>query len=452
MNNKNFLIIPIKGMHCRSCEILIEDELREVKNVSGVEVNYKIGEAKVFYEQIIPDKSALEKKITKNGYSLGVENKKPLINKNSKDYKNLGLAFLIIFLLYLILKLLGIIDFNINPNEKNLSWGFILLIGLVAGLSTCMALVGGLVLSLTAKFAVDNPTATISQKFKPHLFFSIGRIVAYTLLGGLLGIIGSALKISNTANGIMVILVAFLMIFIGLQLTAIFPRFSNLKIVLPKFIARFFNHKSDNYSNQGALVLGALTFFLPCGFTQAMQLYAISTGSFFSGAVALGLFALGTAPGLLSIGGLSSLVKGRFKEVFFKSAGLAVIIFGLFNLVSGYNLISLTFDSVEKDKKINKVVNRNIVIENGFQIIKMTENNRGYSPNNFTLQKGIPVRWIINAEAPYSCASALIVPKYKIRSFLKAGENVIEFTPTEVGVVTFSCSMGMYRGRFNIVE
>lgn len=452
MNNKKCLSIPIKGMHCRSCEILIEDNLKEIKNVSSVEVSYKTGEAKVFYDHELPNSSEIEKIISDSGYKVGYEKKLSLITKNISDYENLGLAFLILIVIYLSLKFFGISDISLDTNGNNLSSGFIILIGLVAGFSTCMALVGGLVLGLSSKYVISRPQATASQKFKPHLFFGLGRIISYTLLGGFLGLIGSAFKFSSLVNGIVIILVGIVMFIMGLQLINIFPRLSNFKITLPKRVARLFGFNgNDNYSNKGAAILGALTFFLPCGFTQAVQLYAISTGNFWLGATAMGLFALGTAPGLLSIGGITAVVKGIFKEIFFKVAGLAVIVFSLFNLASGYALTSLDFN-----KKVNletkNISDPNVVLENGVQTVYMKETNRGYSPNSFVIKKDIPVRWIINAEAPYSCASALIVPKYKIRTFLNAGENIVEFTPTNVGVVSFSCSMGMYTGRFNVVE
>jgi sulfite exporter TauE/SafE/copper chaperone CopZ len=452
MNNKKFLSIPIKGMHCRSCEILVEDNLKEVENVSSVEVSYKTGEAKIFYDNEAPNDSEIIKIINKSGYDIGRGGKSPFINKNRRDYEYLGLALLILTVIYLTLKLLGIGDISLDTQSSNLSSGFIILIGLVAGFSTCMALVGGLVLGLSTKYALSRPQATASQKFKPHLFFGLGRIVSYAVLGGFLGVIGSAFKISSMLNGVLIILVALIMFVMGLQLVNIFPRLSNFKIVLPKRVVRFFGFgNSDDYSNKGAAILGALTFFLPCGFTQAVQLYAISTGSFLSGAMVMGLFALGTAPGLLSIGGITSIVKGEIKEIFFKVAGLAVIIFSLFNLSSGYTLTSLDFNKkVNLENKIT--TDPNVVFKDGVQVVYMKETNRGYSPNSFTIKKGIPVRWVIDAEAPYSCASALIVPKYKIRTFLKAGENIVEFTPTNVGVVSFSCSMGMYTGRFNVVE
>jgi sulfite exporter TauE/SafE len=316
-----------------------------------------------------------------------------------------------------------------------------------------MALVGGLVLGLSTKFAASHNDLAVRQKFIPHIFFGLGRIISFTILGGLLGVLGSVLKFSSTVNGLMIILVGLVMIAMGLQLINIFPRFSNFKITLPKSIAKSLgiSKTKNDYSSSGAMILGALTFFLPCGFTQAIQLYAISTGSFWLGGLAMGLFALGTAPGLLSIGGITSVISGSFKERFFKAAGLAVIFFGLFNLGNGYTLASLEFEG-EIKPETQTISDPNVVLKNGVQIVTMAETNRGYRPNSFTIKKGIPVRWVINAQAPYSCATALIVPKYKIRAFLKAGENIVEFTPNEIGTIPFSCSMGMYTGVFKVVN
>lgn len=453
MNDKKYIVVPVKGMHCRSCEILVEEGLKNLKNVSSVEMSHKTGDAKIFYDNDAPNKNDIEKSIIKSGYSVGYDDKLSWVNHNKKDYQNLGIAFLILVVIYLILKSSGLTDINLSPNTNNLSWGFIILIGLVAGFSTCMALVGGLVLGLSTKFAASQNDLAASQKFIPHLFFGFGRIISFIIFGGILGVIGSVIKISSTVNGMMVILVGLVMIAMGLQLINLFPRFSNFKITLPKNIFKSLgiNKTKNDYSNNGAMILGVLTFFLPCGFTQAMQLYAISTGSFWLGGLAMGLFALGTAPGLLSIGGITSIVRGSFKERFFKVAGLAVIFFGLINLGNGYTLVSL--DSTKEVKPQTQVdFDPNVVLKNGVQIVNMTETNRGYSPNNFTIKNGIPVRFVINAQAPYSCASALIIPKYKIRAFLTAGENIVEFTPKETGTISFSCSMGMYTGSFKVIN
>ncbi len=453
-NNKNITKVPIKGMHCRSCEILIEESLKEVEHVREVRVDYRVGEAVIYHhEGRTPHHEQIKRAIGKAGYEIGKSEGLPLFNRNKRDYFNLGIAFLVLVILYLALKSFGLTNLNFNPDLSSPSWGLIIVIGLVAGFSTCMALVGGLSLGLSTKFAEGHPTATPTEKFRPHLFFVFGRILSYTILGGLLGSLGTVFKLSHTVNGIITLLVGAVMLLMGLQLIDIFPRLSRFKLSLPKGLSQVLglNHKNQEYSHKNALIMGSLTFFLPCGFTQAMQLYAISTGSFTFGALTMGLFALGTAPGLLSIGGVTLLIRGNFKELFFKIAGLAVIFFGLFNLNNGYTLASLNFGGLSFSQS-EAGNDPNVTMENGVQVVKMTENNNGYTPNQFSIKKGIPVRWVIEAQAPYSCASSLVLPKLGIQKSLRAGQNIIEFTPTEVGKLTFSCSMGMYTGTFNVYD
>ena len=175
------------------------------------------------------------------------------------------------------------------------------------------------------------------------------------------------------------------------------------------------------------MFLGGLTFFLPCGFTQAMQLFAIASGSFWIGSLTMGVFALGTAPGLLGIGGLTSVVKGAFANVFFKFAGIIVIMLALFNISNGLNLTGFSFpSSLASNQSNSNSVDPNVVLENGVQVVRMNQTSSGYEPNSFTVKKGIPVKWIINSVDPNSCASTIVSPALNIRQTLSAGENVFE--------------------------
>lgn len=453
MSKDKYLKVPIKGMHCRSCELLIEENLKEISHVKSLKVDYKTGEAFVYYEGQTPNQDIINKAICAAGYEIGYSKELPWFSVDRKEYINLGIAFLILVVAFLVLKGTGLFSINLGSNLSNPSWGLIIIIGLVAGFSTCMALIGGLSLGLSTKFIENRPKATSFEKFRPHLFFMVGRIVSYAFLGGLLGLLGTVFKLSTLTNSILTILVGLVMLIMGLQLIDIFPRLSKFKFSLPKSVAKTFGFsaKAKEYSNWSAVILGALTFFLPCGFTQAMQLYAVSTSDFWSGALIMGLFALGTAPGLLSIGGLTALVKGKFKERFFKVAGLAVIFFALFNLNNAYTLASLSIGGFN-NKNSEVISDSNVVLENGVQVVRMVEGNDGYSPNYFSIKKGVPVKWIIDAQAPYSCASSIVVPKLNISKNLEAGENIIEFTPTQVGKIPFSCSMGMYTGVFNVYD
>src|SRR3989339_406999 len=301
------ITIPIRRMHCKSCEILVEKSLKEVAGVKSVDVNYKNGIARVSYEGQQPSADIIKQKISDAGYQVGEKEKLPWLSQDPADYKSLFL---------------------------------VLLVGLVAGVSTCMALVGGLVLGMSARHAELHPEATAMQKFRPHLYFNLGRILGYAVLGGIIGLVGSALKPSAQFLGLLTVVVGLVMIFLGLKLVEIFPALRDKTITLPKGLAKLLkiNQENREYSHRSTMLTGALTFFLPCGFTQAMQLYAVSTGSFTQGFLIMGLFALGTAPGLLSVGGLSSVFKGKKARLFFAAAGVAVIMLGWLNVANGRHL------------------------------------------------------------------------------------------------------------------
>lgn len=438
--------IFIKGMHCKSCELLIEDELKNIKGVKSVDISHRSGTATIQFEGKQLLHADVVHAIKQAGYELGSTIKPSFFSKNSNDYIELGYAAAIIILIYFIAKSIGIFELNLIGSYNFSSLPVVLLVGLTAGISTCMALVGGLVLGVAGKYAQENPQATPGQKFTPHLFFNLGRVFSFFVLGGVIGLIGSAFQITSSVSGLLIITVGILMIVMGLQLTSLFPRLSAVSLTLPKGIAKFLGistHTDSSYSHKGALMLGALTFFVPCGFTQAIQLYAISTGSFITGALTMAVFALGTTPGLLSLGGLTSVIKDKTSGLFFKIVGLVVIAMALFNISNGLTLIGI------KNSRNTKIQiqesDPNVKIENGVQIIHMEQNASGYSPNTFTLKQNVPVKWYIKSVYP-SCASSLMVEKLGIRANLTKDEQLFEFTPSEEGEIPFSCSMGMYSG------
>lgn len=435
--------IPIRGMHCASCELLVGEELKKIPGVTSAYVSQKKALAIIKYPETAQLNDAdIIKAVQEAGYEVGQPQKLPWISRNPDDYKDLARAAGILFAVYLVAKWFNL--FNMEINSPNSGVVVALLVGLVAGVSTCMALIGGLVLGLAARHAEQHPEATPLQKFRPHIYFNIGRILGFAVLGGFIGLIGQAFKPSNNLLGFLTVLIGGVMIFFGLKLIEIFPALRDKSITLPSGIARLFglNKEVKEYSHKSAMIMGALTFFLPCGFTQAMQLYAVSTGSFWQGMAIMGLFAIGTAPGLLGIGGLTSVFKGRKARLFFMTAGLVVILLGWFNISNGSRLFGLRV----KSKATATVVDQNA------QEVRMTQLRNGYSPNIFTIKKGQPVKWIITSATSLSCAAYLVMPKYGISKSLKSGENIITFTPTETGEIPFSCSMGMYRGKFIVVN
>jgi len=454
MSNSNGLIkiiVPIKGMHCRSCELLIEENLKSIPGVRKIEANYRAGKAEVYLNKRKGQRAdefveeigdSIRQAVKDTGYEVGYKDKLEWISKDKNDYIYLSYGFLILFILYFAAQSFGL--FNIGVNTEKASLFVVLMVGLVAGISTCMALVGGLVLSISARHAEAHPEISATQKFRPHLYFNLGRVLGFGFFGGVLALLGSAVQPSASTLGLMTIIIGGVMIFLGLKLVEIFPILKDKTISLPKSISKFLgiNKEQKEYSHTGSFITGALTFFLPCGFTQAMQLYAVSSGSFISGAMIMSAFALGTAPGLLGIGGLASVFKGKYARIFFATTGLAVILLGWVNISNGSQLV---FQGKAQSSDT-------VATSSGVQEVRMTQGGSGYSPNILTVEKGKKVRWIITSTTQFSCASSIVMPRYGISRNLVKGENVIEFVPTEVGEIPFSCSMGMYRGKFIVVE
>jgi uncharacterized protein len=447
--------IGIKGMHCKACEILTEDRLKQIKNIQKVEVSHIKGEAEITFDSESPNIKDIATSLSEIGYQLkdeGAEKDDQLLDQNNKK-RDLSYWFSIIasiIIIYWLLNRVHILEFG-SLMQDGFSISMALLVGLVAGLSTCLALVGGLILSVSANYAKNHPNANKLQKIKPQIFFNLGRIFGFFLLGGILGLIGSTFKISTLLNSLITIAVGGVIFILGLKLLDISPTINKFNITLPKKLGRIM--KIDN-----PWLLGALTFFLPCGFTQAMQVYALGSGNFMQAGLIMSLFAIGTTPGLLGIGSLGAFANKKKSKLIFLLIGIVVVAFGLFNLVNGYRLWQVTTGgfseiiNLKSSSNNTTIDNPDLEIVDGVRIIRMREHNRGYSPNYFVIFKDQPVKWIINAEAPYSCASALVVPSLKIQTQLKAGENILEFTPDKTGEIRFSCSMGMYSGKFVVTD
>ncbi|MDP1709847.1 MAG: sulfite exporter TauE/SafE family protein, partial [Candidatus Komeilibacteria bacterium] len=367
------IIVPIKGMHCRSCEMVVESALSKIPGVKKTEVNYRAGRAEIFCGECLPSSELIKQAVKDAGYEIGQKGKAPWFSQDKDDYLNLLKGAAIVLALFFAAKWLGL--FNLGVETQKTSLLIVLAVGLVAGISTCMALVGGLVLGLSARHAELHPEITSKQKFVPHLYFNLGRIIGFAFLGGLIGLLGSAVRPSTGVIGLKTIVIGGVMIFLGLKLVEIFPALKDKSLALPKGLAKALglHQEQKEYSHTGSFITGALTFFLPCGFTQAMQLYAVATGSFIQGALIMGLFALGTSVGLLGVGGLASIFKGKGAKIFFAATGVAVILLGWFNIANGSQvLFSGRAAGLPADSPTDSV---------GVQEVKMTQNSSGYSPN-----------------------------------------------------------------------
>ncbi len=246
--------------------------------------------------------------------------------KKWKEFKIAAPIALLFALLFVALQKMGIVNL---VSVSSVSYGTAFVIGIIASLSTCMAVVGGLVLSMSATFAKSN------DKVRPQLLFHIGRIISFFILGGAIGAIGAAFTLNASATFILNLIIGIVMLMLGINLLDVSHFAKRFQPAMPKFLAKRALSVSKLNHTLTPLLVGIATFFLPCGFTQSMQIYTLSTGSFLSGGLTMLSFALGTLPVLALISFSSFSIQDSSKKgIFLKSAGLIVIMFALFNLIN----------------------------------------------------------------------------------------------------------------------
>ena len=329
MEEKNKTVtFYVTGMHCNACILMTESELQDLPHVMFAKSSLATHTVEVTgnFEERSPSQIAEELTyvLEKHGYALSVD--KPIQKKNWSDFKYavpITFAFVIVFLA---LQKIGLVNL---VTATKVSYGTAFVIGIIASLSTCMAVVGGLLLSLSATFAKEG------DKVRPQLLFHGGRIVSFFLLGGVIGAVGSAFQLRGVASLILGLVIGFVMLVLGVNLLDVFDWTKRWQISMPKFVSRRVTSLHKMNHRLTPLLVGIATFFLPCGFTQSMQITTLSTGSFLKGGLTMLSFALGTLPVLALVSFSSfSVEKSARKGVFFKTAGLIVILFALFNITN----------------------------------------------------------------------------------------------------------------------
>lgn len=359
------------------------------------------------------------------------------------DHLRFGGAVLALAALFFLLSRIDLIPNDISFGE-NISYGIVFLIGLLASVSTCIAVTGGLFVSLAAKYDEQAAHLPPTSRFFTHLSFNAGRIISYTAFGALIGLAGSALTLSPAAYGIITIVVSALMLVLGVQMLGLLP--GSLRLQMPAALKRWNETLVERRSRSAAFALGAMTFFLPCGFTQALQLYVLAKADPVAGALTMFVFSLGTLPVLMGLSLATSFSAGNFKRYFFRFAGAAVIVLSVSSIHQGLLLLDLwpSRSATTQQVALEQSKLGGVVIQDGKQIAHMKVVGLEYQPNRFAIVEGVPVEWRIDATEAEGCGRVIVVPRLRISRLLSAtGPTVIAFTPGETGEISFNCGMQM---------
>jgi copper chaperone CopZ len=256
----------VNGMHCSSCVILTESELKDIKGISNAKTSLKNNSVEVTgefgdktQEQVMNE---LTEVLKPHGYALVLEKEaKKIYWSDFAIAIPIALLFIVAFIF---LQKLGIVNL---VNTSNVSYGTAFIVGLIASVSTCMAVVGGIVLSLSASFAKEG------DRVRPQAMFHVGRLVSFFVLGGAIGALGSVFQLGATGMLILGLMVALVLLILGINLLDIFPWMKKLQLTMPSSLGvRVHGLKNANHTLT-PLIVGIVTFFLPCGFTQSMQIY-----------------------------------------------------------------------------------------------------------------------------------------------------------------------------------
>ncbi|KPU45492.1 copper-exporting P-type ATPase A [Oxobacter pfennigii] len=428
-------VIKVYNMTCTSCENRVENAIKKLDGVVSVKANYADEEAWVEYDADLCDINLIKNAIQKAGYST----------KDSAIDKIFG-VLIIAAAVIILSQYTGRFDMSSKLNE-NTTFFILFVVGLLTSIH-CVGMCGGIMLSQTLS---SSDTAFINgskfQALKPALLYNTGRVISYTILGMVVGAIGSVLSVSPAVKAGIMIFAGVFMIIMGFNMYG-FSWFRKISIKLPLTSFSFKNKANTPF------IVGLLNGFMPCGPLQTMQLYALGSGSFIKGGLSMFIFALGTVPLMLFFGAVAGFLSKEYSKRILKFSGILIIVLGFIMSNRGLALAGVNINPLQiiqsQDQNSNTPASK-AELKDGIQVVKTAATYYGYEPAVIYVQKGIPVKWTVEGQQITSCNNAIIIPSLRIQKEIKKGENIIEFTPGD-NDINYSCWMGMIRGVIRVVD
>jgi sulfite exporter TauE/SafE/copper chaperone CopZ len=472
--------IRIGGMTCINCQNRIEKKLKSTVGVEEAAVSFSAGTAVITYNESVVTRKEITEAIENLDYQV-------LDGKPKIDVPRIAGTAIIILSLYVLLQGSGLSTLAgaFPLAESGMGYGMLFLIGLITSVH-CVAMCGGINLSQSIPQIAAGPDGGRRwDTLLPGILYNGGRVISYTTVGIVVGALGQVLTVSGRFQGAVQLAAGVFMVIMGINMLGIFRgsigttlRRFNLRlpgIFTKKIEALAASAAGTNPSlrssaegapeqkagNKSPLVIGLLNGLMPCGPLQAMQLYALSTGSPAAGGISMFLFSLGTVPLMFGIGALSSVLSLKFTRWVMRIGAVLVTALGMTMCTNGWNLAGINFNPAAS---IAAALNPfapsggtaeagtfEPVIENGYQVVRSSLSGGRYPA--ITVRQGIPVKWTITATegSINGCNNRMIIREYKIEHRFQAGENVIEFTPDKTGRFSYSCWMGMIRSSITVV-
>lgn len=430
----------VNGMTCNSCEKRIEKILKKLNGVKYVKADYKESIVLIKYDIKLCSKEKVDSELKKSGYSIANKN---LIAKKLEWIHIAGIIVIALFMAQL-----GQNSGNFNISDKlnnNVGFFALFIIGLLSSLH-CVGMCGGIMMSQS--ITIDKGSKI--ENLKPALKYNIGRLISYTVIGGIAGGLGQVISLSLSGQALITFAAGAFMVLMGLNMYG-FKAFRGLKLKLPSVKCTRYNKVNTPF------IVGILNGLMPCGPLQSMQLYALATGSITLGAMSMFFFALGTVPLMIIFGLISNLLSQKNSNKLVKISGFIVILLGVSMASRAINLLGINTsalinntsnvtNSASQDLKGHKA---EIVDEK--QIVKLFANAYGYTPREIYIQKNMTTELIIEGDRITSCNNEIIIPSMNLRKKLNSGTNIITIEAGDKNI-SYSCWMGMKRGTLKVVD
>lgn len=414
----------VTGMRCPNCENAVCRAARTLPGVKTATADYQAGTL-VLESSAAIDPDVLRAALEQAGYGLAGADLHAC--RTNSVY-----LFIILLGVYMIARHMGwTAVFQSFPVLQGDTAGYLALfvIGLLTSVH-CIAMCGGI--NLGQSVAAGG-----------SVLYNLGRLAGYTLVGGLLGALGSVIAITLQVRGIVGLAAGVFMILMGVNLAGEFSALRRLTPRLPAPLARALAALRQH----GPFAIGLANALMPCGPLQSMQLYAIASGGALQGALSMFFFCLGTIPLVLGFGLAAQFLKARWRSWMLQASGVLLVLFGLFMLQNNLALASAALPGRSAGSG-----GLTATVEGDTQYLTTYLRFNGYDDVTFTA--GIPVDWTIVAEPGTlnGCNGEIVLPVFGLQIPLKEGENHIKFTPETAGSYSYSCWMGMLRNTITVEE
>lgn len=419
--------IYIQWMHCASCEMIIK---KYTEDIDGVKVQYIstnkwMMEVEVESEEKLP---LIYQCICDAWYKViqGENSGQPHVHRYNFDrlLLSIGIVSILVFIFYKF----DVVQYLPSVGD-NASLGVALLMWIVASVSTCLAIVGSIVIGLSTYG--DTETWT-KHHIRTQVLFHAGRVGGFFILWWLLGLIGQAIAISLTTTTILTIGVGIVVLWMWLHLLHIVPNITSLGVHLPKSRSeKTLTTKNPIF----APLIGVLTFFLPCGFTLSMQLIAVHTGSFLQWGLTMAIFALWTMPVLFAIGLGSSYIKEKKFKLLQTIIGTLIVFFGIWMIINGWRLLwwVSVFTGTQQTTAFTGTYERREVSHDGRKLV----------PEIISLTVGKSYELVITpSDNGKWCMVTLTIPELdrSVHTIIKGQPIIYKFTAMKAGTYNIVCA------------